>query len=30
VQEQDVVWWRRNFVDALSAVNKRPSLAATG
>jgi trehalose 6-phosphate synthase len=28
VQEQDVVWWRRNFVEALSAVEKRPSPAA--
>jgi trehalose 6-phosphate synthase len=27
VEEQDVVWWRRNFVDALSGVQKRPSLA---
>jgi trehalose 6-phosphate synthase len=27
VKEQDVVWWRRSFVDALSQVQKRPNLA---
>jgi trehalose 6-phosphate synthase len=30
VREQDVVWWRRSFVDALSNVEKRANLAVAG